>query len=456
MIRSSKRDAAVYSCTMDDGGLEIAVGVGVVMFGHDFVWGTSKPLPSHSPPSRPIAPVMIADRAVMLAAFLNSLAFVAPTVHIPVTHTPAQLVPRTPAPLACAADTAQSLWVQHFDDESNRHFFHNTVTGESRWDPLECVQWTEHTTDDGQVFFFNALAGASVWELPPDCRLPVADASAFSEEWLIPAARAAPTLGERIQYGEVVVTVPNIAGEDELRELLAAGLAARERSGAAQHGRHRFPVSDPGAFGGEVVLRCEELLLRVLDFIDDHLPSVYERLFRSCDEWPLRQPIPAQGRTIAEPPALHLAETCPTLRELYMAGELEWSEGEPAINVYSERGQFGAHKDHLALTVLVPLTSADQDYAGGGTGFWAGGRAVSEDPESAPTTVLKPPLGEAQRRAGPSGPLRALPTYAPSLLTAYSARGCARDRHGARLRRRRHPRGHARRGGLALGLCRLL
>ena len=34
---------------------------------------------------------MIADRAVMLAAFLNSLAFVAPTVHIPVTHTPAQL-----------------------------------------------------------------------------------------------------------------------------------------------------------------------------------------------------------------------------------------------------------------------------------------------------------------------------------------------------------------------------
>ena len=39
-----------------------------------------------------------------------------------------------------------------------------------------------------------------------------------------------------------------------------------------------------------------------------------------------------------------------------MAAELEWSEGEPAINVYTSDGYFGAHKDHLALTALIPLS----------------------------------------------------------------------------------------------------
>jgi hypothetical protein len=48
-----------------------------------------------------------------------------------------------------------------------------------------------------------------------------------------------------------------------------------------------------------------------------------------------------------------------------MTGELEWSEGEPAINVYTADGRFGAHKDHMALTVLIPLSSP-ADFTGGG------------------------------------------------------------------------------------------
>ena len=59
-----------------------------------------------------------------------------------------------------------------------------------------------------------------------------------------------------------------------------------------------------------------------------------------------------------------LSQRCPTLRDLYMAGELEWSEGEPAMNLYEAPGLFGAHKDHMALTVLVPLT-APSAFAGG-------------------------------------------------------------------------------------------
>ena len=83
-----------------------------------------------------------------------------------------------------------------------------------------------------------------------------------------------------------------------------------------------------------------------------------------------------------------------------MAGEFEWSEGEPAINVYTERGRFGAHKDHLALTVLIPLTSPADDFSGGGTGFWSmesigSGLDEGQEPEGPPVAVLAPPLGTA-------------------------------------------------------------
>lgn len=66
-----------------------------------------------------------------------------------------------------------------------------------------------------------------------------------------------------------------------------------------------------------------------------------------------------------------------------------------AINVYEADGYFGAHKDHLALTVLIPLTSPTSDFSGGGTGFWKGNREVDENPQTPPDVVLKPPPGSA-------------------------------------------------------------
>ena len=63
-------------------------------------------------------------------------------------------------------------------------------------------------------------------------------------------------------------------------------------------------------------------------------------------------------------------------------------------NVYQTDGYFGGHKDHLALTVLMPLTSPDS-FGGGGTGFWAGNRNVDENPQSPPSAILKPPAGSA-------------------------------------------------------------
>ena len=249
---------------------------------------------------------------------------------------------------------------------------------------------------------------------------PPAAASPFEETWLTPLLMRDPSLslGEGIAQSEVIVSVPNIATADELQALFAAGLAACEARDAAavtsgrgqtagfrsgESGRNRFMVSD--TFGLDTVLSCEEVLLRVIDRVDEQMPSVYPHLFAPCDEWKERQPNTAQGgRPLASPPP-ELAETCPSLRELYMAGELEWSEGEPAINVYTAGGRFGAHKDHLALTVLVPLTAPDE-FAGGGTGFWAadsGGpplpglekSELADGGAPADAVVLKPPLGTA-------------------------------------------------------------
>lgn len=309
--------------------------------------------------------------------------------------------------------------------------------------------WQSYESEDGTRYFHNAETGATSWELPPGARL-VADAdlaaavaetaaetataaadyfegatvlrglnaqagdlqqspllavpNSVNEVWLnfreiegeiegkVPRA-----LGETVAAGEVVLCLPHVVEEEEVQWLLRAGLEACGEAPPST-GRRRFCVSDPEAFlSTEVMLRCEEVLLRVLDRLDDECPSIYSTLFAPGEGWAARQPLNARGvqPKSADGPPAHLAETCPTLRDLYLAGELEWSEGEPAINVYGAGGQFGCHKDHLALTVLMPLTAPGTDFAGGGTGFWAGNRETSEDPQSNPTAVLAPALGTA-------------------------------------------------------------
>lgn len=141
-------------------------------------------------------------------------------------------------------------------------------------------------------------------------------------------------------------------------------------------------------------MTCDDILLRVLDYLDDCIPEIYDTLFKPGEDWVRYQPLNAQLEEVSVPPPSYLGETCISLRDLYMMGELEWSEGEPAINIYQSGGYFGCHKDHLALTVLIPLTSPDK-FINGGTGFWAGNREVDENPFGDPDLVLKPEQGTA-------------------------------------------------------------
>jgi 2OG-Fe(II) oxygenase superfamily len=212
------------------------------------------------------------------------------------------------------------------------------------------------------------------------------------------------SLGKSIGQGQAVVCIPNVATDDESNALFAAALqAAAAGSSTSGGGRSRFSVSDPKAFTNDVVLMCDEILLRVLDHVDRHIPSIYRELFVPSPDvsdaerlWLQNQPLNAQLEQVTTPPPLDvLQQTTDGLRDLYLQSELEWSEGEPAINVYEVGGQFGAHKDHLALTVLIPLTDAET-FEGGGTGFWGGNRAVDENQRnSQPDIVLTPPKGSA-------------------------------------------------------------
>jgi len=220
--------------------------------------------------------------------------------------------------------------------------------------------------------------------------------------------RGEQTLGQAIGQGQAVVCLFDMADPDEAESLFQSAIAARQARDipTAARGRSRFSVSDPTAFGiGEsssssnnVVLLCDEILLRVLDELDEGIPSIFKALFvppTGMEDWVAVQPLNAQLEQPSVPPSQHLADMCDGLRDLYMMSELEWSEGEPAINVYESGGYFGAHKDHLALTVLIPLTTPSEDFEGGGTGFWKGNRDCSENPTNEPDLILKPEAGSA-------------------------------------------------------------
>lgn len=129
--------------------------------------------------------------------------------------------------------------------------------------------------------------------------------------WLNPEARDDETrsVGECIGSGDVVMCVPGVADASELATLRAAGIDACDEE-APLKSKNRFSVSDPVAFGHDVVLRCEEILLRVLDWFDDTEPSIYEMLFQPSDEWAARQPLTSQGLPRMESPPSHLDDTC--------------------------------------------------------------------------------------------------------------------------------------------------
>ena len=211
--------------------------------------------------------------------------------------------------------------------------------------------------------------------------------------------------GEHIRAGNTVFTLDKIASEEECALLIDEALrtaallqAARFDQGLAPTGRARLPTGAAISRADASDLNCMEhlsthadalceiILLRALHMIDTQLPSLRTELFPGDD------------------PEHSLAHR-------YKHDLLEYSSFEPAVNVYTAGGEFLPHKDHQALTVLVPLSRPDE-FVGGGTGFWP----KTAEPEvdqaaqgwaqaaptfvAAPSLVVTPPRGTALLFAG--------------------------------------------------------
>lgn len=184
------------------------------------------------------------------------------------------------------------------------------------------------------------------------------------------------SVGERIKCGESVIQLPStiidpeeceglvhtcieIASETSENEVDKRGLVRLPTiSAAARAATTNTPCADP--LPKEIDRVLEDILYRVTQYIDEKLPSIVTTLF---DENYL-------------------------LTDLLMRDKLHYSSREPAINVYFKGGEFLAHKDAQALTVLIPLSTSPAHFEGGGTAFWsqdARGHRVED-----PSLVLTP------------------------------------------------------------------
>ena len=143
-------------------------------------------------------------------------------------------------------------------------------------------------------------------------------------------AAASPSVAASVADGHSFLVIDFLASVDECSVLLAEATAAAERERAARglDGLVRKPVA--GLLGAKGVALCDELLLRQLALLLAGVaPSLTTNLF---------------GDALS-------TSTC-----LYNS-RLAWSEGEPAVNVYTPGGCFTPHEDEQSLTCAAQLLS---------------------------------------------------------------------------------------------------
>ena len=186
-------------------------------------------------------------------------------------------------------------------------------------------------------------------------------------------AAASRSVSESVARGHSILVMPALAHAEEcgILSALASATAVRLRSSAVRQptmgndpaaGRLRLPLLTN--FEPDVQSRCDDLLLRQVALVHASHPSLVSALFGA---------------------------DCLSVATCLNNEKLNFSEGEPAINVYSRGGSFEPHEDKQSLTCLLNISAADDDYEGGGTAFWGLESRGSED--AAPSTVIRPGAG---------------------------------------------------------------
>lgn len=177
---------------------------------------------------------------------------------------------------------------------------------------------------------------------------------------------AAVLAGDSFLLIEVISTVAECAA----LALEAAAAAARERESRGLGGLVRQPVQS--LVGKESSALCDDLLMRQLATLHSLAPSLEMDLF---------------GDALSTSPS-----TC------MHNPRLAWSEGEPAINVYTPGGCFTPHEDEQSLTCLVNL-SPPHAYTGGGAPRPAASAHNRQRPAQRAQSRGLPRAANARRRA---------------------------------------------------------
>ncbi|KAL3929967.1 MAG: hypothetical protein SGBAC_011978 [Bacillariaceae sp.] len=211
------------------------------------------------------------------------------------------------------------------------------------------------------------------------------------------------SMGERIKGGRTFLRLSNLVSAEECQLLAASSVAAArdwklQKYGAAANNEmiHLEQGSEAKVFvrlltqatadreetpedalPKEVSELVDQLLKRALSYLDtEACPSLKKTLFGegiidNTDE----------GNSIS-------------MAQLFRDQHLEYSIREPAINVYeAPHGHFAMHKDHHALSILIPLSDPATDFGGGGTAFWSQSHPM--EGMDSPSIILKPKPGTA-------------------------------------------------------------
>ena len=176
-----------------------------------------------------------------------------------------------------------------------------------------------------------------------------------------------PIAGPRLLQDSVML-LDGLVNREECATLIsAADCWCRNHDDSSASALRRIQCHPDGInLDGRAHALAHIILTRVLWCVEHLEPALAKKIFPGASKFE------------------HLADMCV---------KLAW--GEPYVNRYTEGGCFEPHVDGHALTILVPLSTPDTDFSGGGTAFWSS--HIATDNESAksvpPSLVLAPSCG---------------------------------------------------------------
>ncbi|CAJ1964375.1 unnamed protein product [Cylindrotheca closterium] len=233
------------------------------------------------------------------------------------------------------------------------------------------------------------------------------------EELLIkngrPIARLEPrnalrsfTMGERIKGGRTLLRLSNLVSAEECQLLATSCIAAAHDWKQKQYGEETSTNEmihlEQGSKSKVFVRLLTQATADREEAPEDALPKESSELVELILERALSyldtQACPSLKKTLFGERVNDDNGNSSSMAQLFRKRQLDYSIREPAINVYeAPHGHFAMHKDHHALSILIPLSDPTADFEGGGTAFWSQSHPM--EGMDSPSIVLKPKPGTA-------------------------------------------------------------